>query len=367
MVRPVINRHQKVSGKALATVFLTASLLGCGGGGGGGNVSPVTPTTPTGPRQVTLAGDVLVPPTAVAREASAKADDTVPVANCNVSFEDGHGNKVGATVQTDANGHYELPTTSGQTGELVAKLGNRELRSLVSTTTDQTTTVSRNITVDTTVAVRLKKDTAFSSYSADEIEGLLEFGITPELRDEVTNSFKENRAANISEETIQTTVTRVKAQEQALDEDCPVGSSWCVTAGLLIPAESDKSKLQSTIVIRRAKGAQDQATVGSGRVQLSWPSGFTPLTVIAAKQERDGSLMVRSKPKNEQNRTDVFFLNKEAQGYKATTHVFTVVLSGTREAPPGQFLRPAVELSKLRGVLGEKRSVARMAVEALVP
>ena len=390
-------RHQKEikTHRRKPVVVLPFLILGLGlgvMGCGGGHNSPIS-LTPRATAQIT--GEVLVPEEALAgRSASgaqaAKEKDydkgvvsDKPVAKAEVIFVPDNGGKPVKT-ETDESGHFTITVPKKNeneevTGTLKAKKNNTELQSRVEAEDTKPGAESkRNVTVESTAAIELKKLDSMKDISVKELEDLVKSGQAPKITEKIVVALAENKPVEISQEELSEDEEEAQEVEVVTRKDCMDGRQWCLlmTRPKLVKNQSlYRTKL---VLVRMNKKAQDNVpdgTVGAGLADVIWPTGaaYDSHEVALASRGRFGieGVVTSVNPKNAQGETTLSFLFREKdpknprkdkkpeeRGFdKGRVAILFVYLKGEPQREEGnRAARATVTHQKIRGILSEKRS-----------
>lgn len=338
--------------------------LGCGGAvgppGGAENRPPI------GTALVPVNGQVLVTTTAtttVIRSASAPGDfirstEPVPEAILIYTAESGANGQTIFRTQADGQGRYSLKVPVGSRGVIRATKNNRELGAFLILSASGTTPVTKNITVESTVANLIRNEPQVAGLAVDHIEEMVRLGEAGILTQSVIDAFKNDTAISNSSEVIAKASEEVKVLSEDSEDACQIGQQWCVVVSRLkISGTSSYTRIMLRKVSQAVAGPVTEGTVGAGEFVVQWPTGNAVQEISQSTMLPEGSLRYKVKTADGQGRTKVVFLATNSSGISDTVVLFNLNLTGLPPTDPA--VKATVPEQKLRGILVQKRTPAR--------
>lgn len=385
------SRIQNITG-SLTKGAIFALALGALTGCGGGSSSPVS-LAPTASVQIT--GQVLVPEEALAGRTASAAQaakdkdydkglvSDKPVARAEVVFVPDTGGQP-VKSETDEQGNFTITVPKKNNNEevkglLKAKSGNTELVSRVEAEdTKPETKSARNITVESTAAVELKKLDSMKDVSVKELEDLVKSGQAPKITEKIVFALVENKPVEVTQEELSEDEEEAQEVEVVTRKDCMDGRQWCLLMTRPKLVKNQNLYRTKLVLIKVSKKAQDtvpDGTVGAGLANVRWPVGavYDSYETAIAARGRFGidGIVASVNPKNAEGETTLSFLFREKdpknprkekkveeRGFdQGRVAVLFVYLKGALATEEGnKITRATVTHQKIRGILAEKRS-----------
>ncbi len=326
--------------------IILATLSGCGGG------RMSTPPIGGAPGALNLQGVVSVRTNLLSARTAAAAETLV--AGATVAFYEEGRNTPQAQATTNAQGRYTLLIRSGVRGRVLVTQQNRQLSALVVTGTQTTGTITRNVSLESTVVEVALRGQTTDNVDVEAMEEQVRIGETSDLLHEVSDAFVDNRAPAPTQTVVTQTATQLVTGEQTTTRDCLAGQEWCVVAAKLEVSGSAANTYTSRLLLRRDRtdsGNTDTstATVGAGHLVLQLPSGFTLQTLTGTS-----GMVIDQGDAQTDNTVQISFLYGEEAGFDEAAKLAELTLTTTRT--PTADDRLSVTSQRLLGVLNEKRA-----------
>lgn len=357
----------------MTVVTLTAlTIIGCGGGGNHATPIPAGSATITG--QVLTVTNVVAARAAESGErgasvAGAVVSSSVPVADAVIQYILDSGEVAQGTATTDANGNFTIKVRVNSLGKgtIRAIKGNSTLEATVDpgnaggAAVNLAIPINLTLTVESTVANRLRKTDELKDVAIAEIIELVRAGEAGVLAQAVIDAFNNNVALTITDAQVKTQAQGVKTVKSEVDTLCAAGQTWCISMTKSRTTEDGKTKARVMLVQQTVTGVTP-GTIGAGKVTIQWPGANVP-TAIAPVGTITETTLYQAQLVNKGGQTEIAFVYKPVEGIAATKPLFDITLTTDGAATPATAgTQATVTEQKLRGVLGEKRSASGAAV-----